>query len=77
MTKALIGERFQVVIPKRERELLGLKPRSSVDITVGGGCAVVRPLGRQGWRGIGRELATGKRPADYVRELREEWGKRA
>ena len=76
MTQAMVGERYQVVIPQRERKQLGLKPGTPVEITVENGCAVVRPGGAGTWRGIGRELSDGKPAVDYVRELREEWGRR-
>ena len=76
MTLASIGDRYQVVIPRREREAMGLKPRTKVDITVEDGCAIVRPAHAQAWKGLGRELSKGKRPVDYVRELRAEWGRR-
>ena len=75
MTMALVGDRYQVVIPRREREAMGLKPRTKVSITVQDGCAIVRPATASGWRGLGRELSKTERPLDYVRELRAEWGR--
>lgn len=76
MTQATIGSRYQVVIPRRERERLGLKPHSKVEVQVRGDDIVMHPVGGSGWRGIGKDLADGKDAADYVRELRAEWGKR-
>ena len=76
MTTATIGTKYQIVIPRKEREALGLKPRMKVEVSVENGCAVVRPVGAETWRGIGREIAGGKNAVNYVRELREEWGKR-
>ena len=76
MTTATIGTRFQIVIPQKEREALGLKPHMKVEVSVENGCAVVRPVGAESWRGIGRDISGGKTVVNYVRELREEWGKR-
>ncbi|MFH0907837.1 MAG: AbrB/MazE/SpoVT family DNA-binding domain-containing protein [bacterium] len=75
MTQATIGSRYQIVIPRREREALKLKPRMKVEVSAENGCAVVRPVAK-GYRGIGRDLADGKNTVNYVRELREEWGRR-
>ena len=76
MTAATIGTRYQVVIPRKEREALGLKPHMKVEISVENGCAVVRPVGAESWRGIGRDISGGKSTVNYVRELRAEWGGR-
>jgi AbrB family looped-hinge helix DNA binding protein len=76
MTTATIGTKYQIVIPRKEREALGLKPRMKVQVSVENGCAVVRPVGAESWRGIGRDIAGGKGAVTYVRELREEWGRR-
>ena len=73
MSTATIGTRYQVVIPKREREHLGLRPNSKVVVEVSDGAVVIRPLPEGGWRGIGRELADGTDAADYVKKLRAEW----
>lgn len=73
MTTATIGARYQVVIPLRERRLLGLSPHTKVSVEVSGGAVVIRPLEPGSWRGIGRELADGSDATDYVRELRAEW----
>lgn len=76
MTIATLGTKYQIVIPRKEREALGLKPHMKVEVSVENGCAVVRPVGAGAWRGIGREVAGGKSAVNYVRELRAEWGKR-
>lgn len=73
MTIATVGERYQVVIPRREREKIGLKPATKVDVRAEGGCLVVVPRRNTGWRGIGRALAGGEDATDYVRKLRREW----
>ena len=73
MSNATIGARYQVVIPKREREQIGLRPHTRVVVSVTDGAVVIRPLPEEGWRGIGRSLADGSDATDYVRKLRAEW----
>ena len=73
MSTATIGTRYQVVIPKREREQLGLRPNSKVVVEVADGAVIIRPLPDAGWGGIGRSLADGVDATDYVKKLRAEW----
>ena len=73
MSTATIGARYQVVIPKRERERLGLRPHAKVIVGVSDGAVVIRPLPDGGWRGVGRGLADGTDATDYVKKLRAEW----
>lgn len=73
MSTATIGTRYQVVIPKREREQLGLRPHAKVVVDVADGAVVIRPLPEGGWRGVGRELTDGTDATDYVKKLRGEW----
>ena len=73
MSTATIGTRYQVVIPKREREQLGLRPHTKVVVEISDGAVVIRPLPEGGWRGVGRELADGTDATDYVNKLRAEW----
>ncbi len=73
MSTATIGTRYQIVIPKREREQLGLRPHTKVVVEVSDGAVVIRPLPEGGWRGIGGELADGTDATDYVKKLRAEW----
>ena len=73
MSIATVGARYQVVIPRRERERLRLRPHSRVSVDVSDGAVVLRPLPEEGWRGIGRELADGTDATDYVLKLRREW----
>lgn len=77
MTQATVGERFQVVIPRQERERLGLKAHSQVWIEARGDHLVLRPVRPGDHRGIGRELRDGTDAAAYVRALRAEWGARS
>jgi AbrB family looped-hinge helix DNA binding protein len=75
MTTATIGSRYQVVIPSRERKLLGLKPHSKVMVEAKNNFIIVRPY-RKNLRGIGKSLGDGHDAADYVKTLRAEWESR-
>lgn len=76
MTTAKVGQRYQVVIPRAERQRLGLRPASRVHVEGGDHCIVLYPVTSKGLRGLGRELADGGDAADYVKKLRAEWGSR-
>jgi AbrB family looped-hinge helix DNA binding protein len=76
MTTATVGRRYQVVIPKAERQRLGLRPLSKVNVEAQGNCLILHPLTTAGVRGLGRELADAMDATDYVRQLRAEWGQR-
>ena len=73
MTIATVGGRYQVVIPRHERERLGLKPHSKVVVEAREDCLMLYPQTGRDWRGIGRPIADGKDATDYVRKLRREW----
>jgi AbrB family looped-hinge helix DNA binding protein len=75
MTTATIGSKYQVVIPSRERKLLGLKPHSKVLVEAMNDFIIVRPY-RKKLRGIGKALANGQDATDYVKKLRKEWESR-
>ncbi len=76
MTQATIGSRYQVVIPRREREQLGLKSHARVLVEARGDHLVIRPLIAGAARGIGRELRDGTDATAYIRQLRAAWGQR-
>jgi len=77
MTTATIGARYQVVIPKDERNKLGLQPHTAVSVEAKKDCIILRPISVSGVRGIGKELADGVDATDYVGKLRSEWKRRA
>jgi len=77
MTVATVGGRYQVVIPRRERERLGLKPHSKVVVEAREDGLMLYPQTVKEWRGIGRKIADGEDATDYVRKLRREWEWRA
>jgi AbrB family looped-hinge helix DNA binding protein len=76
MTKATIGARYQVVIPKNERRRLRLKPGSTVEVQAEKDRIVIYPSATKNLRGIGKDIADGEDASDYVKRLREEWGER-
>ena len=73
MTIAMVGKRYQVVIPLKERKKLNLKPNSKVEVTIEGDKLVIYPISLASFRGIGRDLSDGKDATDYVKKLRREW----
>ncbi len=73
MTSATVGKRYQVVIPKKERTRLHLKPNSRVSVEARDNCLVIYPVTEERLRGIGRDLADGTDATDYIRRLRKEW----
>lgn len=75
MKPATIGSRFQVVIPRVVRKKLGLVPMSKVLVQAQGNSVLMTPIPENGWRGIGKDLATEEDPTDYVKRLRREWEK--
>ena len=76
MTTATVGARYQVVIPRKERNRMGLKPHSKVSVESRGDCLVIYPVRADAFRGIGHELRDGTDATDYVRRLRQEWAGR-
>ena len=76
MISATIGSRFQVVIPKEERERLNLKPNTLVNVEARDDCIMIFPVNFTRLRGLGRELAISEDAGDYVKHLRNEWDMR-
>jgi AbrB family looped-hinge helix DNA binding protein len=77
MTTATVGRRFQVVIPRDERERLRLVPHERVAVEAGEDYVVIRPLRGAKLRGLGRVLADSLDATAYVRKLRREWSGRS
>ena len=77
MTTATVGKRYQMVIPRKERERLGIRPLCKVKVEAREHCLVVYPVATRGMRGLGADVADGTDATDYVRRLRAEWGRRA
>jgi AbrB family looped-hinge helix DNA binding protein len=77
MTKARVGKRYQVVIPMKEREKIGIQPNTQVEIVAEGNRLILYPVDPSHLRGIGRAVADGRDATDYVGKLRREWEDRA
>ena len=76
MTHATVGKRYQLVIPRAERERLRIRPHSTVSVHAEGDRIVIYPVAAGSRRGIGRELVCEPDAKDYVRKLRAEWAAR-
>jgi AbrB family looped-hinge helix DNA binding protein len=76
MSQATVGRRYQVVIPLKEREKLGMKPNTKVEVVAEGDRLIIFPLSAFKLKGIGREIADGSDATDYVSKLRRDWEKR-
>ena len=77
MTTAMVGKRFQVVIPRKERDRVKLRPNSRVNVEANDNYLVIYPITSEKLRGIGRGLANGTDATAYIRKLRKEWERRA
>ncbi len=75
MTIAKLGERYQIVIPKEVREVLGLKPGANLDVQVVDGKVVMVPQTSYAERLFGkhRALWQGEDAVAYIRSERESW----
>ena len=76
MTSATVGERYQIVIPRKERKKVYLKPHSKVQVEARNGYLIIHPVTGKGLRGIGRDISDNNDAADYISKLRSEWKKR-
>ena len=77
MSLATVGARYQIVIPRAQRQKLGLRPHAKVDVVVEGDHLVIRPVSKRSWRGLGEALTCNEDATDYVRRLRSEWERRS
>ncbi len=76
MQTAKVSGKYQIVIPKRVREALGLRPGDKLLISVEDDRAVLR-LRPESYsehlRGLHKELWQGIDSADYLNEERDSW----
>lgn len=73
---AKVSSKYQIVIPKRVREELGLRPGDRLLIAVEDGKVVMRLRPRsyaQHLRGLHKEVWEGVEASEYVRKERESW----
>lgn len=77
MTQATVGTRYQVVIPRKERSRLGLRPGSKVQVCAEKDRIIIYPINNNMLRGIGKDIADDMDPSTYIKRLREEWESRS
>jgi len=71
-----LGNRSQLIIPKKIRERLGLGPGKEVLLKTVGNTIVVKPRPEnytQYMCGLGKDIWVDIEPNDYVKGEREEW----
>ena len=71
-----VSGKYQIVIPRRVREALGIRPGDQLLITVKGGEMLIRPKPKsyaEYLRGLHKEIWKGVEAEEYVREERESW----
>jgi AbrB family looped-hinge helix DNA binding protein len=76
MQMAKVSSKYQIVIPKRVREALGLRPGDRLLIVAEGDKAVMhlRPKSyAEHMRGLHKEVWQGIDATEYVREERKSW----
>jgi|Deesub1362A_J573_1020465.scaffolds.fasta_scaffold09063_2 AbrB family looped-hinge helix DNA binding protein len=76
MQMAKVSSKYQIVIPKKIREMLGLRPGDQLLLTVEGGKVVMRPRPRsyaRHLRGLHKKVWQGIDATEYVRKERESW----
>jgi AbrB family looped-hinge helix DNA binding protein len=79
MTIAKVGEQYQIAIPDRVRETLGIKPGDSLDVKVIDGTVVLVPISVEAPShadrlfGKHKALWSGEDAVAYIRKERESW----
>jgi AbrB family looped-hinge helix DNA binding protein len=76
MQMAKVSSKYQIVIPKRVREALGLRPGDRLLIVAEGDKVVMRLRPRsyaEHMRGLHKEVWQGIDATEYVREERKSW----
>ena len=71
-----VSRKYQIVIPKRAREMLRIGPGDELVVWVRGGQIVMRPKPKsyaEYMRGLHREVWRDVEAEEYVREERERW----
>jgi len=80
MQTARVSRKHQIVIPKRIREALDIRPGDQLLIRVEGDRMVLRLRPRsyaRHLRGLHKEIWRGVEATEYVRQERESWGPRS
>ncbi|MFZ2658287.1 MAG: AbrB/MazE/SpoVT family DNA-binding domain-containing protein [Victivallales bacterium] len=75
MSVVTVGERYQIVIPKKERRALHIKPHSRMNVVAEGSSLKIYDISSPSLKGIGKTIADGTDATNYVKSLRQEWRK--
>ena len=73
-----VGKRYQIVIPKKVREQIGVNIEDELIVSIRNGWIVMQPRPRrysEYMQGLGKEVWKGIEATEYVRKEREAWGK--
>ena len=73
-----VGKRYQIVIPKKIREQLGVNIEDELIVGVRDGWIIMQPRPRrysEYMQGLGKEVWKGIEATEYVRKEREAWEK--
>lgn len=73
-----VGKRYQIVIPKKIRERLGIKIEDELIVGARDGWIVMQRMPRrysEYMQGLGKEVWKGVEATEYVRKEREAWEK--
>jgi len=73
-----VGRRYQIVIPKKVREQLGVNIEDELIVRVRDGWIIMQPKPRrysEYMQGLGKEVWKGVEATEYVRKEREAWEK--
>ena len=71
-----VGKRYQIVIPKKIREQLGVKIEDKLVVSVRNGWIVIQPRPQrysEYMQGLGKDVWKGIEATEYVRKEREAW----
>lgn len=77
MSIVTVGERYQIVIPKKERRALHIKPHSKMNVVTEGNALKIYDISPSSLKGIGKKIADGTDATGYIKSLRQEWHKNA
>jgi len=76
MSAVTVGARYQIVIPVKERNRIGLRPGQKVEVSVEGDRLIIEPLGSVKAKGILKDAGAKADATDYIKKLRREWEER-
>ncbi len=73
MSLVTVGSRYQIVIPKKERRALRIRPKEKLNVVIEGDSLRIYDASPSSLRGIGSKIADGMDATAYVKSLRREW----